>query len=83
MPGMGPGIGGGRRKPKQSAKKSKAKRGSGNPAKRAQAERAAREKQQTPAANPFGLPDGNGAGDDGAAQDFSLPPEFSKYLPKQ
>ncbi len=82
MPGM-PGMGMGKRsKAKQAPKKGKAKRGSGNPAKRAQQEKAGA--QKAPAAgqgaNPFGLP----AGDDGAnPEDFQLPAEFSKFLPKQ
>ncbi len=81
MPGM-PGMGMGKRaKAKQAPKKGKAKRGSGNPAKRAQQEKAA---SKAPAAgqgaNPFGLPaDGNGA----KPEDFTLPDEFSKFLPKQ
>jgi signal recognition particle subunit SRP54 len=83
MPGMG-GFGGGKRaKAKQSAKKGKAKRVSGNPAKRAAQERAAAAKPTgdgagNGAANPFGLPDG-------AAEDFDpssvqLPKDLSKYL---
>ena len=57
MPGM-PGMGK-RGKGKQPAKKAKAKRGSGNPAKRAQEEKAAAEKPAAaPDANPFGLPNG-------------------------
>jgi signal recognition particle subunit SRP54 len=84
MPGMSgmPGMGGKRAKSKQAPKKSKAKRGSGNPAKRAQEAKAAADRPRTTAgANPFGLP----AADDDApnAADFQLPDEFSKYLPKQ
>jgi signal recognition particle subunit SRP54 len=77
MPGM-PGTG--KRKGKQAAKKGKAKRGSGNPAKRAQQQKAAAQKAPAAAANPFGVP----AGEDGAKpEDFELPAEFSKFLPKQ
>jgi signal recognition particle subunit SRP54 len=81
MPGM-PGMGMGKRgKAKQAPKKGKSKRGSGNPAKRAQQEKAASEKAPAgQGANPFGLP----AGQDGAKpEDFELPAEFSKFLPKQ
>jgi len=81
MPGMG-GVGGGKRgKGKQAPKKGKAKRGSGNPAKRAQEQKAAAAKPQGGnGANPFGLPQGE---DQPSAEDFQLPAEFSKYLPKQ
>jgi signal recognition particle subunit SRP54 len=73
MPGM-PGMGGGKRA-KQQAKKGKAKRGSGNPAKRANqgsGEPAAPEPGQLPAA--FG--GGAGAGADG----FELPDELKNLL---
>jgi signal recognition particle subunit SRP54 len=80
MPGM-PGLGGGRRtKAKQAPKKAKAKRVSGNPAKRAAQAKGITEKSPANDANPFGLPA------DGAELDpdsFQLPPEFSQYLPKQ
>ena len=83
MPGM-PGLGAGKRsKSKQAPKKGKAKRGSGNPAKRAQQEKAASSGSQDPAGNednPFGVP---AAPADGDQEDFALPPEFSKYLPKK
>ena len=81
MPGMG-GVGGGKRgRGKQAPKKGKAKRGSGNPAKRAQEQKAAAAKPQGGnGANPFGLPQGD---DQPSAEDFQLPAEFSKYLPKQ
>ena len=86
MPGMPPGMGamGGpkRSKSRPAPKKGKTKRGSGNPAKRAQQEKAAG--QKTPAdngANPFGLPAAEG--DEAKPEDFSLPAEFSKFLPKQ
>jgi signal recognition particle subunit SRP54 len=85
MPGM-PGMAGGKRaKARQAPKKGKAKRGSGNPAKRAQqqaaeARRAEAGREAGNGANPFGLPaDDGGAGD----EEFQLPDEFSKYLPKQ
>jgi signal recognition particle subunit SRP54 len=86
MPGM-PGIGGGKRaKARQAPKKGKAKRGSGNPAKRAQQQAAEARRAEAGraeagnGANPFGLPaDDGGAGD----EEFQLPDEFSKYLPKQ
>jgi signal recognition particle subunit SRP54 len=73
MPGM-PGVGGGKRA-KQQAKKGKAKRGSGNPAKRANqgsGEPAAPQPGQLPAA--FG--GGAGAGEDG----FELPDELKNLL---
>ena len=81
MPGM-PGVGGGKRsKAKQAPKKGKAKRGSGNPAKRAQEEKAAAERAAGAGqgGNPFGTPD------DGQVnpEDFQLPAGFDKYLPKQ
>jgi signal recognition particle subunit SRP54 len=77
MPGM-PGMG--KRKGKQAPKKGKAKRGSGNPAKRAQQQKAAAQNAPAAGANPFGLP----AGEDGAKpEEFELPAEFSKFLPKQ
>jgi signal recognition particle subunit SRP54 len=81
MPGM-PGVGGGKRsKAKQAPKKGKAKRGSGNPAKRAQQQRAQADKASGGnGANPFGLPQ-----DDQPASpdDFELPAEFSRFLPKK
>ena len=82
MPGM-PGMGGGprRSKAKQAPKKGKAKRGSGNPAKRAQQEKAGGQKVQGGnGANPFGLPPEPA---DANQEDFELPAEFSKYLPKK
>jgi len=76
VPGL-PGVGGGakRSKAKQAPKKGKARRVSGNPAKRAQQEKAAGQKVQG----------GNGANPpaDANAEDFELPAEFSKFLPKQ
>jgi len=84
MPGM-PGLGGGgtkRSKSRQPPKKGKAKRGSGNPAKRAQQEKAGGQKPPGSGngANPFGLPSEPVAAN---PDDFELPKEFSKYLPKQ
>jgi signal recognition particle subunit SRP54 len=80
MPGM-PGMGGGKRaKARQQAKKGKAKRGSGNPAKRAAQERAAAQKAADNggrAANPFGVPAGQ---DEDAETSFELPADLSKYL---
>jgi signal recognition particle subunit SRP54 len=80
MPGM-PGMGGGKRgKARQQAKK-KAKRGSGNPAKRAAQERAAAQRSTSgnggAAANPFGVPAGE---DEEAETSFELPADLSKYL---
>ncbi len=79
MPGMGGMPGTGKRgKAKQAPKKGKKKRVSGNPAKRAQQEKAASEKpSQGAGANPFGLPDGQG---EAQPEDFELPSEFSKFL---
>ncbi|HEX6246602.1 MAG TPA: signal recognition particle protein [Nocardioidaceae bacterium] len=80
MPGM-PGLpGGGRKKGKQAPKKGKAKRGSGNPAKRAQQQKAAAQKEPAAGANPFGAPGGAPGMD---PDDFELPADFSKFLPKQ
>jgi signal recognition particle subunit SRP54 len=75
VPGM-PGTGGGR-KAKQQAKKTKAKRGSGNPAKRAN--QAASAPQQ---AEPGQLPAAFGGGP-GAGDDFELPAELKDLLGKQ
>ena len=83
MPGVG-GIGGAKRsKSRQAPKKGKAKRGSGNPAKRAQQEKAAAEGPQGTGngANPFGLRQEEPS--EANPEDFELPKEFSKYLPKQ
>ncbi len=78
MPGMG-GIGGGKRaKAKQSAKKGKAKRGSGNPAKRAAQQKAAAEKPSGNGSNPFGLP--AGADEEFDPASLELPENLSKYL---
>ncbi len=80
IPGMG-GIGGGKRgKAKQNAKKGKAKRVSGNPAKRAAQERAAasRPNGNGNGGNPFGVPDG--AGEEFDPSSLELPQDLSKYL---
>jgi signal recognition particle subunit SRP54 len=79
IPGM-PG-GGKRAKSKQPPKKAKGKRVSGNPAKRAEQEKAAATRAPAPAADPFGL----GAQQDEPQldpQDFQLPPEVAKFLNK-
>jgi signal recognition particle subunit SRP54 len=74
MPGL-PGAGK-RAQQKKQPKKGKGKRQSGNPAKRAQEQKAASER--TPAAaNPFGLP---AEEQDFDPSDFNLPPEVAKYL---
>jgi signal recognition particle subunit SRP54 len=79
VPGM-PGLGGPKRaKGKQPTRKAKAKRVSGNPAKRAAEQKAAA--QRTPAgagANPFGVP--GGADDDFDPSSLELPADLSKYL---
>lgn len=78
MPGM-PGLGGGKRaKAKQAPKKAKAKRGSGNPAKRAAEERAAKEKAPAAPANPFGVP--AGADEEFDPSSLELPADLSKFL---
>ena len=79
MPGL-PGMGGKRSKAKQAPKKSKAKRGSGNPAKRAAEEKAAKQKAagNGAPANPFGLP--GGADQDFDPSSVELPKDLSKYL---
>ncbi|MDQ4084668.1 MAG: signal recognition particle protein [Actinomycetota bacterium] len=79
MPGM-PGMPGGGKRPKskQSPKKSKSKRGSGNPAKRAQQESASArrgQEQQPGAAFGFG-----GNDDQPAAEDYELPKELRDVL---
>ncbi|UYM04394.1 signal recognition particle protein [Solicola gregarius] len=79
MPGM-PGVGGGKRSKGRQPKKvkSKGRRGSGNPAKRAADQKAAANKQQeAPAESPFGLPAG---ADKDAATDFELPKELRDLL---
>ncbi|HET7357530.1 MAG TPA: signal recognition particle protein [Nocardioidaceae bacterium] len=77
IPGMG-GIGGGKRsKAKQAPKKGKAKRKSGNPAKRAEQEKAAASRGNGDGGNPFGLPTGEAAADPSS---FELPDDLSKYL---
>jgi signal recognition particle subunit SRP54 len=77
MPGM-PGLGGGKRaKARQAPKKGKAKRGSGNPAKRAAQEKAAAQKATgSDNGNPFGVP----ADEDFDPSSLDLPADLSKYL---
>ena len=78
MPGMGGGKG---RKPKQQQKKGKGgKRVSGNPAKAAQAEKAAKEKAASSGGNPFGMPGGDEVDYEKAAAELNLPKDFSKFL---
>jgi signal recognition particle subunit SRP54 len=79
MPGL-PGMGGGKRaKGKQPVKKSKGKRVSGNPAKRAAEQKALAQKAASgPAANPFGVP--GGAEEDFDPSSLDLPADLSKYL---
>jgi signal recognition particle subunit SRP54 len=81
MPGM-PGAGGKRAKGRQPAAKSRTKRGSGNPAKRA-AEEKQRATAGTPGAapggNPFGNPTGAGPAS-GQPEDFELPKELRDLL---
>jgi signal recognition particle subunit SRP54 len=80
MPGM-PGLGGGKRggKGKQQVKKGKAKRGSGNPAKRAAAQKAAT--QRVPdGGNPFGVPATELEDADVDPASLELPADLSKYL---
>ena len=81
MPGMPGAHGGKRAKGKQvAAKKAKAKRGSGNPAKRAAAEKSGGQKPAADGAapNPFGLP--AGAEEDFDPASLNLPADLSKYL---
>ena len=88
MPGMGmpgmPGVGGGKKSRGRTAppaRKGKAK--SGNPAKRAQQERAAREGTSSGAAGTGGILGGLGGQDGPGAIDPSnleLPPGFEKFL---
>ncbi len=84
MPGM-PGVpGGGKRaKAKQQAKKGRAKRGSGNPAKRAEQAKVAANRPAPGAGgdSPFGRPDGSGSS--GSAQmpdDFELPKQLRDLI---
>jgi signal recognition particle subunit SRP54 len=77
MPGL-PGMGGRRSKAKQSAKKGKARRVSGNPAKRAAEEKAAAQRATDgAAANPFGVPAGT---DELDPASLEIPADLSKYL---
>ena len=69
------------RKPKQQVKKGKGgKRVSGNPAKKAQEEAAAKEKAAASAGNPFGNPGGEAIDYEKAAAELNLPKDFSKFL---
>ena len=80
MPGM-PGMGGGKRgKAKPQQKKGKGAKRSGNPAKAAQQEQAAKEKAAAAPANPFGTPGGEPVDYEKAAADLDLPKDFSKFL---
>ena len=78
VPGM-PGMGGKRAKAKQQAQPKRSKRGSGNPAKRAAAERAAAVKQPAPSATSGAAAFGFGA-DGGAKRRAGMPADFE--LPK-
>jgi signal recognition particle subunit SRP54 len=78
MPGM-PG-GGKRAKAHQQAKKSRTKRGSGNPAKRAQAQQGG-SARPAPAASPFGNPAAAPTGPSAPTADgFELPKELRDLL---
>jgi signal recognition particle subunit SRP54 len=84
LPGMGgmPGMpGGGKRaKARQQAKKGRTKRGSGNPAKRAQAQQGG-SARPAPAVSPFGNPAAAPTGPSApAADDFELPKELRDLL---
>jgi signal recognition particle subunit SRP54 len=80
MPGMPGVLTGKRAKSRQAPKKAKAKRGSGNPAKRAAAEKAAADRPTGGGngGNPFGLP--AGADEDLDPSSLDLPADLSKYL---
>ena len=80
MPGMPGVLTGKRAKSRQAPKKAKAKRGSGNPAKRAAAEKAAADRPTGggDGGNPFGLP--AGADEDFDPSSLDLPADLSKYL---
>jgi signal recognition particle subunit SRP54 len=79
MPGM-PGMGGGKRsKAKQTPKKGKGKRVSGNPARAAQQAAADKEKAAAAQANPFGKPTED-IDYEKAAAALDLPKDFSKFL---
>ncbi|QIK66990.1 signal recognition particle protein [Nocardioides sp. HDW12B] len=84
IPGMGgmPGAGKRAKAKRPPAKKGKGKRVSGNPAKRAEQEKAsATAAAERPPANPFGLPQG-AEEEQFDASGFELPPEVAKYLNK-
>jgi signal recognition particle subunit SRP54 len=74
MPGMGK-----RTKARQVAKKGKAKRGSGNPAKRAAAQQASSQRRPVPGEVPSAF--GGGAEQADLPEDFELPKEFRNLLP--
>jgi signal recognition particle subunit SRP54 len=77
MPGL-PGMGGKRAKARQQPKKGKAKRGSGNPARRAAEEKASAARVGVrPGPSPFGDPGGAEGSADG---DFALPKELRDLL---
>jgi signal recognition particle subunit SRP54 len=79
MPGMPGVLTGKRAKSRQAPKKAKAKRGSGNPAKRAAAEKATADRPTGGGnGNPFGLP--AGADEDFDPSSLDLPADLSKYL---
>ena len=80
MPGMPGVLTGKRAKSRQAPKKAKAKRGSGNPAKRAAAEKAAADRPTGGGngGNPFGLP--ADADEDFDPSSLDLPADLSKYL---
>ncbi|WP_141012892.1 signal recognition particle protein [Nocardioides sambongensis] len=80
MPGVG-GPGGGKRvsaKQKQKSKGKGGKRRSGNPAKAAKQETAAKDKAAQAGSNPFGI--GADVDYEKAAADLDLPKDFSKFL---
>jgi signal recognition particle subunit SRP54 len=83
MPGM-PGMpGGGKRsKAKQAPKKGKAKRGSGNPAKRAQQEAASAQRAEQTSSPGAGFGLGSGTADEGVPDDFELPQELRDLMGK-
>jgi len=79
-----PGAGGKRGKARQQAQPKRTKRGSGNPAKRAAAERAAAVKQPAPSsagASAFGFgAEGDGAAETRLPADYELPKDLRDLL---
>jgi signal recognition particle subunit SRP54 len=75
-----PGMGGKRAKSRQQASAKRVKRGSGNPAKRAAEERAAKEKAPAAPANPFGVPAGAEEEEEFDPSSLELPADLSKFL---